>query len=379
MPIIDLQQRMRQLGEIRIGSTVDTGRTDKNGKAIRRPTKLDAFRFTSPDAALLETVAKLYGGRVQPWTPQNGGPDEFEVVSETNRLPVLVPPRNSLTQWYELYKGSKCVRRCDGQTEQKSDSPCVCNPADRTCAITTRLNVMLRNVPALGVWLLTSHGYYAAVELPASAELLAMANGYIPGWLGMEEKVVHRDDGTKRFMVPTLSVGITPAALLTGQVPGLAAGPSPAAFTGGERAALEGSVPDYLKAAQDAETADAVLAVYQAAEFAGHLTPELKAAITGIGAKLRAAEAAKASTAGQAQDAPSTPQASAAVVVDAELVHPDTDEVWMQIVMAAGGLNWTTDQIEQEFAARNDGTFPGSAEIGELRAFLAALKSGAIK
>jgi TRAP-type C4-dicarboxylate transport system substrate-binding protein len=75
MPIIHLQRRMRQLGEIRIGRVVDTGRvSQKTGKAILRPEKLKAFRFTSPSREILTQVATLYGGEVQPWTPANGGP-----------------------------------------------------------------------------------------------------------------------------------------------------------------------------------------------------------------------------------------------------------------------------------------------------------------
>lgn len=383
MPILDLQQRMRQLGEIRIGTTVDTGRKDKNGKPLRRPTKLNKFRFTSPSRELLDQVAALYGGTVQPWTPQNGGPAEFEVVTTTNRLPVIIPPRNSYSQWYELYQGSRCVRRCDGQTELKSDSACVCNPDKRECATTTRLNVMLKDVPGLGVWLLTSHGYYAAVSLPASAELLAATGGYIPGWLGMEEKKIPTDDGTHRFMVPTLDVMVSPAALLSGKVPGISQAPAAAALTSGDRAALEGAVPDYLAKAKAAKTADEVVTVYEAAQFAGHLTPELDASIKAVGGALRAKEAAAARQQ-QPTSVPAAPiaaQAPAPVtpeVVDVEVVE-DPSDVWMLVVGAAGGLGWTTDRLEQEFAARNGGTMPGSASTGEMRAFLAGIKSGSIR
>ncbi|MFD6620048.1 hypothetical protein ACFWFB_32925, partial [Streptomyces albidoflavus] len=69
MPILDLQMRMRQLGEIRIGRVVDTGRVSKKtGKPILRPEKLDKFRFTSPSREILASVAELYGGEVKPWT-----------------------------------------------------------------------------------------------------------------------------------------------------------------------------------------------------------------------------------------------------------------------------------------------------------------------
>lgn len=214
MPIIDLQRRMRQLGEIRLGHVVPTA----NGKT--RPAKLDKFRFTSPSRDILTAVAELYGGEVKPWTPANGGPSEYEVYSQANRLPVLIPPKDAVSQWYELYAGSKCVRRCDGQTEHKSDRPCMCDPDNRECAMTTRVNVMLRDVPALGQWLLISKGYYAAVTLPPAAELLSQAGGYVAGWLGMEEKTAIVKDKLARFKVPTLDVEITPAALMAGQITG---------------------------------------------------------------------------------------------------------------------------------------------------------------
>ena len=239
MPIIELQRRMRQLGEIRIGRVVDTGKiSQKTGRPIMRPEKLDRFRLTSASKPLLEEVAALYGGQVQPWTPANGGPSEWEVFTDADRLPVLVPPREPVTQWYEQFKGSKCVRRCDGITEQKSDTPCMCNPDKRACQITTRLNVMLRDVPGLGVWLLTSHGFYAAVELPEVAQFLASTRGYVDAWLAMEEKQVVRDDGTARFMVPKLDVAVTPAQLLAGE-----GAIAPAAVSAGQRQAVGGNGP----------------------------------------------------------------------------------------------------------------------------------------
>lgn len=214
MPILSLQMRMRQLGEIRIGHVVATA----NGKT--RPAKLDKFRFTSPSQAILTSVAESYGGTVQPWTPANGGPQEFEIYSESNRLPVIIPPM-AVTQWFERFQGSKCVARCDGVTEMKSDSPCKCDPEARACSITTRLNVMLRDVPPVGLWLLSTHGYYAATELPPVADLLSRGNGHVAGWLAVEERRIVREKAgggteTIRFMVPTLDIDLSPAQILSG-------------------------------------------------------------------------------------------------------------------------------------------------------------------
>lgn len=364
MPILDLQRRMRQLGEIRIGHVVDTGKvSQRTGKPILRPEKLKTFRFTSASREILTEVATLYGGEVKPWTPANGGPSEFEVYSTANRLPVLIPPRDAVSQWYELYQGSKCVRRCDGQTEQKNDKPCICNPEKRDCAITTRVNVMLRDVPALGQWLLVSKGYYAAVELPPAAELLAQAGGYVAGWLGMEEKSVVRDTGPTRFMVPTLDVEITPAALMAGQI----TGGTPVVEPGPERAAITGGRPDYAALAAEAKTPDEVRALYEQAVAAKHMDKALAAALTARANKLKATATTP------------TPAAEPPVedVADAELVDDDdTEAIWFQIIAAAGAHGMTTDQVETEFAASNDGLHPSTATAERLRTFLTTLKGG---
>lgn len=374
MPILDLQRRMRQLGEIRIGHVVDTGRvSQKTGKKILRPAKLDKFRFTSPSRQILEQVATLYGGTVQPWTPANGGPSEFEVYSTADRLPVVIPPQNAVSQWYELFKGSKCIRRCDGATEHKSDRPCFCDPVNRECAITTRVNVMLRDLPALGQWLLVSKGYYAAVELPPAAELLAQVGGYVPGWLGMEEKLVQRDEGPARFMVPTLDVEITPTELMSGQLRGagqVAAAP--------ERAAIEaptvqaGPPKDYLALAKSAQSPQAFEAIVQEAKDAGAPADYL-AQLMAVGSEKRAA-----ATSSQRRTSAAPPAEPVEEVIEPEIVNDeDPTEVWFQIVAAAGARGWSTDQIEERFAEFSGGTMPGSAETSQLRAFLASMKAGA--
>lgn len=375
MPIIDLQMRMRQLGEIRIGRVVDTGRiSKKTNKPILRPEKLNHFRFTSASREILTSVAELYGGEVQPWTPANGGPSEFEVYSTTNRLPVLIPPRDAVSQWYELYAGSKCQRRCDGQTEQKTDRPCMCNPESRQCSITTRVNVMLRDVPALGQWLLVSKGYHAAVTLPPAAELLAQAGGYVAGWLGMEEKLVQRDEGPARFMVPTLDVEITPTALMAGNITGGA----PAVASGPERVAITGGRPDYAALAAVAKTPAAVRELYEQAVAAGHMDEALAATLTAKAAAL----GAPVKTTEQPRGESSPPPAREMVpdedgAVDAEVIEDDdVEDLWFRIIAAAGVHGMTTDEVESEFAQANGGQLPATATAPALRTFLASLKGG---
>jgi Recombination directionality factor-like len=395
MPILDLQMRLRQLGEIRIGHVVPTGRTRKDGKPGTRPAKLDKFRFTSPSREILAGVAKLYGGEVQPWTPANGGPDEFEVYSQVNRLPVLIPPRDAVSQWYELYAGSKCQRRCDGVTEHKQDRPCVCNPDKRDCKITTRVNVMLRDLPAMGQWLLISKGYHAGTTLPPAAELLARAQKHVEGWLGMEEKLVQTDDGPVRFMVPTLDVDITPAALMAGHVTSAAAVASgtegrPAIEAGPSQQQTQAGPPrDFLQEAKEAATRDDVLVIFQAAKAAGRPVPYQE--------QIRAIGMSKPAVAAQPEVDHSTEhemnpadygdasEEQIAEFLDGHPVHEAEivddgalEEIWFQIIAAAGTKGWTTEATEQKFAARNGGLMPATASVEQLRGFLAAVKAGEV-
>jgi hypothetical protein len=385
MPILDLQMRMRQLGEIRLGHVVPTS----NGKT--RPAKLDKFRFTSPSREILTSVAELYGGEVKPWTPANGGPAEFEVYSTANRLPVLIPPRDAVSQWYELYAGSKCQRRCDGVTEQKTDRPCMCDPENRECAMTTRVNVMLRDVPALGQWLLISKGYHAAVTLPPAAELLSQAGGYVAGWLGMEEKTAIVKDKLARFKVPTLDVEITPGALMAGEV----TGGKPEVAKGPERAAI-GAGPaqppkDFLAEAKAAASQAEALAVFQEAKDAGAPVDYLE--------KLKAIGLAKPVGAPPSDqphpedtqrilnpadygDAPSQPIPDEEGVYEGEVVDDDpadVQDVWFQVIAAAGPFGLTTEQVEAGFAQRHGGLLPSNGNVAQLTAYLAAVKAGEVR
>jgi hypothetical protein len=309
------------------------------------------------------------------------------VYSTVNRLPVLIPPRDAVSQWYELYAGSKCQRRCDGVTEQKSDRPCMCDPENRDCAITTRVNVMLRDVPALGQWLLISKGYHAAVTLPPAAELLAQAGGYVAGWLGMEEKTAIVKDKPARFKVPTLDVEITPAALMAGQITGGTA----EVAKGPERVAITGGRPDYAALAAVATTSDAVADLYRQAVAAGHMDKDLAATLTARGEALKPKPNAKPSQQDQPHpddvqrqlnpadygDAP----AGEGEVYEAEFVDDpaDVQSVWFQIIAAAGQFGLTTEQVESGFAARNGGTHPSSGTVAQMTAYLAAVKAGEVR
>lgn len=212
--IIDLQRRISEVGRIRIGQQV----ANSSGKGTR-PSKLTTFRLTSPDRNRIHQAAFLYGGQPAEWEAPAG--NQWEVITESDTLNVIVPPSDmAFSQHYELWSSGGCQRRCDGANESISQGPCVCDPEKRECKVHTRLSVMLRDLPGLGVWRIDTQGYYAAVELQGAVEIVQLAAGrgqMLPARLRLEQRMVKRPgQQTKRFAVPVLDIEVSPAQLFSG-------------------------------------------------------------------------------------------------------------------------------------------------------------------
>lgn len=358
MPILDLQKRSRELGRIR------TGHKAANGA----PKKLSKFRITSQSKALLENVATLYGGEVREWTPA-GGASQWEVYTEVDRIPIFVPPQ-PVTQWYETWSAGGCTHRCDGETDYITGE--ACDPEEsalhQQSKPTTRLNVVLKEVEGIGFFRLESHGWNAAVELPQAAEFLAYAKGYVDGWLALEERVSksmkNGKSETKRYLVPIIEIGVTPAQLMAGegrvQTPTLE-GPVKAA------AAIESGRPDYLAHAKEASTFETVVAIRAKADKAGHLTPELDTELRAIADKLRAAPAAA-----------QVPDEDGAI--DVEVIDEDAaaaaDMAWQQVLRVAGLAGLTLDETKGEYSAWSKGFTADEATAEQLDAFRSYLADG---
>lgn len=220
--LADIQAQQVEVGRIRLGTT-----ETKQGRrgSYQSPVKLDRFRLTSRSEQLIKQASAVYGGDPEPWQPQNGGAPQHQVVIEQVSIRVIVPP-DPLSQYYEQWTAGKCVRRCDGLRELIEDIPCVCGPDPASkkaqgCKPTTRVSLMLADLPGVGVWRLESHGYNAAAELPAVVDLLAATGGHFEARLEMEERSSlipdPRDPAkqvTSRFMVPVIHVEATPAAIV---------------------------------------------------------------------------------------------------------------------------------------------------------------------
>lgn len=226
-----VQRRMMELGRVRLG--------EKGAKG--EPRKLTTLRFTSASRAYLDAIAAIHGGTVRPW---EGAPEEgmFEVTTEAAQIDIILPPvfstedgspTTAYSQFFEMWSGGGCQRRCDGETESagKKPQPCLCNPEERDCKITTRVSFMIPDVPGLGVWRLESHGYNAAVELPGTLEVLILAaaeHKFIPAVLRVEQRTKKvPGEGTRRFIVPVIELpNVTIRQLASGDVPLTINGPT---------------------------------------------------------------------------------------------------------------------------------------------------------
>lgn len=238
MPMIDQQRLMLPIGRIRTGDKVDTGKTTRDGRAIFRPNRLWDFRLTTGSEWAASEVARQLGGEVKPWPEQRG---QLQVYTGVSRLYVTVPPRNQvISQDYEMWGAGVIKRRCDSQHERIGGTECLCpHAADttnadevRACAIErdrlsklnpsqacgrkTRINVMLPDLPGIGVWRFDSASFYVAGEACDIAAILEEARArdvYLPAELRIEER--RRGDGT-RFPVTALDVLSTFREVATG-------------------------------------------------------------------------------------------------------------------------------------------------------------------
>ena len=175
-----------------------------------RPVRLETWKLTSRDQVRLKAAANAFGGEVREWKDH---PGQYELHTTVDALPILLMPGQAISQHYELWSGGGCKRRCDGQTEQLSDGVCMCDPEQRECKPHTRLNVLLPDVAGVGAWRLDTSGYYAAVELTGTVELLEVATTrgvLLPARLRIDQRSVLRDGQTRRFPVPTLDIDVRP-------------------------------------------------------------------------------------------------------------------------------------------------------------------------
>lgn len=223
-PLKDLQARAAKVGRIRTGISVV-----KNGR--QRPEKLTRFLLTTESRHVADAIAAVYGGKVDPYNPMGGSQRGWQVLIGIDEIPVAVPPGETVvSQWWEMWTGGGLQRRCDGETASvwgdgngEQRVPCKCPPdlmdraaaaAQRTptaCKPSTRVSLILPDVPGTGTFLVESHGLYAAQEMGGVAELMARASAagvMLPALLRLEQRDGVRRPGetTNKFAVPVLQL-----------------------------------------------------------------------------------------------------------------------------------------------------------------------------
>src|SRR5688572_24225369 len=289
--IITLQRQARELGRLRTGYSVPNADPAKRPRAVRSQTWI----ISSHAEHYVQAAAEVWGGQVEKWQPQGNGAAQWRVMTEASSLDAILPPGDPLSQSYELWSAGGAQRRCDGMTETLSDSPCLCRaqwgenfhevaPRDRACKMTTRLNVILPEMPDIGAWRVETHSYHAANEIAAAVDVLNGSIGseaLIPVRLRIEQRTRVAQGKTKQFPVVAVELrGATAGQVLAGSAQGLSLGAStaPAAVASGKRAEIESSpaptatAEDFIAAAQGASSLEDLSVTLEVAQRAGFAT-----------------------------------------------------------------------------------------------------------
>jgi hypothetical protein len=220
VPLSQLNTRAPEAGRIRMGV--------KAGKGMK---SIDTFRFTSPQQHLIEQIARIYGGTVKPWSdPKARVRNQFEVITTSATIRVYVVP-DGLSQWYEAWQGSGCIRRCDGivcqvpqqtgpGTYEQTEVACLCRAQQvRLCAPYTRLTLLLPEIDFAGTWRLETKGWNAQAELPgmyAMIEQLGQEGKMVDASLTVEKREQMTPVGKRNFVVPKLSIDQSILAIQAG-------------------------------------------------------------------------------------------------------------------------------------------------------------------
>ena len=229
--IKNMQVRSRELGRLRAGYSVPN--IDPKKRAVTKKSK--TWILSSLQRDYVEAAAEIWGGEVEPWDAQGGGAKgQFRVITGTSEVDAVLMPGDPLSQLNELWSGGGNRLRCDGETEKNSGQPCVCaknygddfhlQPVGTVCKITSRLSLVIPELPDLGVWMMVTHGYNAAIEMAATVDTLVAAakmngyNGPIPITMGIEQRTKVVAGLTKNFPVTVIKLrGANAGQALSGQ------------------------------------------------------------------------------------------------------------------------------------------------------------------
>ncbi|WP_307835507.1 recombination directionality factor [Streptomyces adelaidensis] len=324
------QKQARELGRLRTGYSIPS----EDPKKRPRPVKSKTWVLSSHSEHYVTAAAKDWGGNVERWQPQGNGAPQFRVITEAEQLEAILPPGDPLSQANEMWNKGGCARRCDGETEQISRHPCLClaehgpewhllrqdlYTKDKVCAATSRLNVILPDMPDVGVWRVETHSWYAANELAGTVDMVLSGTGgkgLVPVTLRIEPRTRVAGGQTKQFPVVVVEIrGVTTRQALTGPLP-TAVALDPSGSGGRAVAAIEAPQGrDWIAEATGALTSDDVRDLWMEAQRADVVHPKGEDPLS---KQLMAIAAAKDSENARPEPVPDEDGAYPAEVVDDE-------------------------------------------------------------
>lgn len=372
--IITMQRQARELGRLRTGFS--RPHADPNKRPV--PVKSKTWVLTSHAEHYIAAAAQAWGGTVERWQPQGNGAPQFRVITERESIDALLPSGDPLSQNNEMWNAGGCVRRCNGEFEQITRRPCVCladfgedwhqQPKGKVCATTSRLNVILPDMPDLGLWRAESHSFYAANEWSGTVDLARAGTGgkgMLPVALRIEPRTRVAGGKTKHFPVVVVEIrGITPRQALSGPLPtAVALDPS----TAPQLLAIEAApAPDYAAKARMCRTPDEVFALWKQVQATDNprATKELWLSLKAISEDI-----------GRGVD-PSVPEAdeSGDEVLEPEFVDPeDPDDMWGQFDAAGLALGLSPEDAARGFEEKHQ-IHPRKAKAALVWEYIAALR-----
>lgn len=368
--ILTMQRQVRELGRLRTGHSGAKG-----------PVRSKTWILTSPQRDCLDVAAEIWGGTVQEWTPLNGDGKQWKLTTEQASLDALLPPGDPLTQANEMWNRGGAVRRCNGETDSKSGKPCLClaqygedwfrRSVREVCKPYSQLNIILPQLPDLGVWRHVTKSYYAAGEIAGMVDLIKAQVGpdaMVPIRIRIDPRKKVADGTTTPYPVPVIEIrGATGGQILSGNVPSLAieGGQAQQALPVGPDGAEKLTEGKAIALAANCKNIAQVQQLWRDAVADGAMTDRLKGVLTARSAEFKPAT----------DGVPAAKPVSGPPAVDGE-VEPDPDGTWAAIV-AAAPAEWKTSDLEQRFVDMI-GKASSDANGWDLAGFLGELKSGRV-
>lgn len=327
----------------------------------------------------------MWGGDLERWQPMGNGAEQWRVVTTASVIDAILPPGDPLTQSNEMWSKGGCQRRCNGETEQFSGSPCLClaefgdkwfeQPKGRVCASHSRLKVLLPDMPGLGSWRVETGSYYATDEIAGIVDFIRSAVGeqqLVPVRLRIEARTRVAGGKTKQFVVPVVELrGVTTGQVLAGvdpmaQITGRSTAPQQIASSSSDaegRIETSMSVGEARLAIESAVSVDEVRTLWPVIQawhdgvVPDHLVAALKARAKALAAADQPYPAANLPDDSPPGDGPSHAQA------------------WEDCIRAGGEKQWPLGQIKETFTAMHGEVVPASAPASDLVTYAAWLRS----